>query len=433
MIDNKFPISGAKRVLELPSEPMDTTVVGMILGVSRKISLRGETTVPYILHVTDFSAPNFEPTAYFEDRDFHRNELQFKTYDLVIFPNIFEQICDDLKNEVDLKKRVRYFKFDMGRPYYVDDWIEKEDARDALRKAGVDEFYLDIIDKTKEYFLVENFHLWITCKVKGKTFRNNTELRVLNRYSMIPIGKLHKRLKSCGQDIIWKEFERVYGSTSVFNDIFSDSDDSACEDLESRSTKRIKYMPSERYQDRFKNFEGDNSQQTNNDNNQSREMNNNHDIGKEKIQSHLARKFKNISYTLLSELPKDCVYEPKGIKYEPFFIIVHKIDILENEWEGKDFVFEYNEKLLLRRVKFNVFDEFNNRLILTVPEGKICDFLGLSVNELKSYQFLNAEIIEACYAISVKTDEYRGMVISRKKICDGVYKWCWEYSTNILN
>ena len=403
-INNNYQSKDVTRISELPDYPVDETIVGLLLGVSRNRPPSKVTNSPYTLHMTDFSESRFNFQEYFDGRDFKRRELENKTFDIVTFPAVFEAITKDVKDIVDLRGKVRYYKFQNGRPYYEDEW-NREDLDVLYLKLGI-ENKLAKKDLGIDYWLLDKFHIWIKVRIRGKRYNEKMELVCMNNFYVIPELILQRELRACGQQQVWEEFVRVYNHKDLLDEDFSDSD------VEEPST----------------------SGET-----QRREKRRKLALNEEKPQEELQekgrvtrRKFGDIQYTLVSELADDNVWEDREpAQYTPQYILVRRVRI----WKKLDsYVYMHRRALGVKRAKFVVADERGDELVLTIRENRLTDFLGLSIGDFKFFEDLNEAIkarVEQWEGSigSASADPYHGMVVSRARFAPGVHKWCWEYTT----
>lgn len=403
-IENHIGLEGITRIDEIKNFSHECKVVGMILGISRCRPYSMNYNAPYIFHLTDFGKCDIENISYFENRNFNRDELKGKTFDIAVFPTNFELIRKDNLDEIDLLKKVRYFKLFEDKPLYEDGWDIYE-AKDVYHRLKIGKNEEEIRLRDRDYFMLENYHIWLTFEIKFKYYKGLIQFISCNKYECIPINKLQKELKNCGQIAIWNEFDRIYGNTSVFDDIFPESEEEDNQEKE--------------YNSQFINYE------------------NNLNIKRRKVDSFnnemISKKFKNMNYSLIKELEKDNEIEKQDIKYFPFFIIVNKIRIIDFDIDKEEtFVYLYHKKLFIKRVRILVNDENNDEILIYIKEQKLCEFLGIKIEEYEYFENLNEDIkriINERFSQENNSKDYYGMIISRDKFSNGIYKWCWEYTT----
>lgn len=397
-INNNYRSKSVTRISELPDYPVDETIVGLLLGVSRNRPPSKAMNYPYTLHMTDFSDSRFKFPQYFDGRDFKKKELQHKTFDVVTFPAVFDTISKDVRDIVDLHGKVRYYKFQNGRPYYEDEW-NQEDLDVLYLKLGI-ENKLAGKELGIDYWLLDKFQIWIKVRIRGKRYKEQMELVCMNNFYVIPELILQRELRSYGQQWVWEEFVRVYNHKDLLDEDFSDSDvetPSTAGETPRREKRRKLALVEERPQQREKDT---------------------------------ARRFDDIQYTLVSELADDNVWaERASVQYAPQYILVRRVRI----WKKLDsYVYMHRRALGVKRAKFVVADERGHELVLTIRENCLTGFLGLSIGDFKFFEDLNEAIktrVEQWEGSSGSADAYHGMVVSRARIAPGVHKWCWEYTT----
>ncbi|KAG0688709.1 Dual specificity tyrosine-phosphorylation-regulated kinase 1A [Pichia californica] len=408
-VDTDMPLHGVKPISELKDTFNGGTikVIGMILGISRTRPYKPKDNGrPYTIHVIDFSIPKMKQNGYFEGRDFNRRELLNKTFDIIMFENNFDILNEIILKEYDinLKDKVRYYKLDKKYEYLYEDQWDIYEAKDVYLKLGIldDE---DIIKRRdKKYFLLEDKHIWICVGVNEHNYNGICELRSYNQMRVLKNDMLQSSMIDNGLKWLWDSFYKFYGKTDVFEDIFYDEDYSKIVKnyRNSLPSKKRLIEEDEGRKERMKRKTSESS------------------IIREVDRKEKRKRFLDSNYSLIRELDSDNIYEEgeegeegEGrVKYEPRFIVVNKIRIIDGDLEGIDYAFLYKHELFLKRVRVLIVDEEGNEMMIYVMEGELCDFLKISIGEQEYFEKLNECIqkrIMCGFSEKEHSDEYFGM------------------------
>lgn len=436
----------------------DVSVIGMLVGISRKLSTnsRKQYDQPYILHLTDLQEPDISVTngydPYFEN-DYGYPGIEKRVYHVTMFRACFDKLRESVFKEVDLKEHVRYFTYECGRREYADNF-------DGTKKTAA---------YAKE---LQSLHLWLINRVKSKVYSGNLELTCKNAFRYVPIEEVKPVLRKYNMLAVWKKFEEFYGATEVFDDIFPDDEDeqsirknttsiqenhignitnmATSSKLSSDGTSQYMNAPED---DRFS-CTGNRKRQKTED----LSMTNSQFIPDVSTQTqasigagghspsrtaatvatspivpastNVAAAVYEAAYTSVPQkrfpmdysLLQDLQVPPP--KYYPRYVIVKiRIHKLYNEY-----IYDMGEHLAPKRLKLRLIDEQGTTLYVYVDPQIVLDFLDTSVEDFSSLYEVNEHMRQEVEARN-KNNEFWGVLLAPEECVSGVVQWYVEYVT----
>lgn len=464
-IDGEFDSPYFQTISELPPPPNYSVMVGMLLGISRGFTNNSDPASnrrPYYLHMTDFTENQFTQLGFFNNRNFKKEKLNGKTYDIVMYPQCFDYLVNKLKDKVNLYDHVRYYESQGSNIFYVN---ESSDGNNP-------KWYLD------------KFNIWLLCKIREKIYRQLVELTCVSTFSVIPEKDIKERLGNFNKIEVWNGFTNVFNNsefdwdsdldfTSDFDSDFHDENQNTFKlnnsnmsvDVVSFNdsdsvvgnnsfTKRRKLSDKDQDKDRDTDQDKDNDANNTNDDKICQNMEfilrsknvfgSQTKNNKIKVQRESTKYFTiptssfieltqkptekskvfNFNYSLISEL--------KSInEYKPQYIIISKFEIVQ-EYENYVYGTADNE-WGITSVKLRVFDERGDDIVIYLRGFKVLTFLQIDKTQYTHSNDLNESIKGAFVKMADKlrnNNNFIGMVVGGYEISPDIWKWRYEFSSD---